>query len=263
MSLRAVTRKAATSSAVIGLVVAWVHGAAALAVAQPRAAEFARVADAGTEAMYQRGQQYYDARQFGTALQYFQAAARGGDARAQNMLGNMYGSGQGVQRNFAQAAYWYGQSAAQGNRWGEYSLGLIYMQGLGGLPNDQARAARLFQASAEQGLVAAEGELGLAYEFGQGVPRSRQMALYWLDKAAPQWGRAHWIADWLRRPDTPQFQSMGQLDAYINSRVARTNGPGRGTGGVPSLPHNVWNGQGYGPANPVTGAPCHPSAHDC
>jgi TPR repeat protein len=263
MASSTVLRRLATASVAIALFLTLAYGPASLAPTRAYAGDFVRVVDPGTEVMYQRGQQYYDARQFGTAIQYFLAAARRGDARAQNMLGNIYGDGDGVQRNFAQAAYWYGQSAAQGNRFGEYSLGLIYMQGLGGLPNEQARAARLFQASAEQGLVAAEAQLGLAYEFGQGVPRSRRMALYWLDKAAPQWGRAHWIADWLRRPDTPQFQNLEQLDAYINSTVARVNGPGRRVGGAPGIPHNVWNGHGYGPANPVTGAPCHPSLHDC
>src|SRR5579883_1471007 len=185
-------------------------------------------------------------------------------AAAPRLLGHMYGSGLGVRQDFAQAMEWYRQAAERGDRSAQWSLGLGYMRGLGGLPVDQRMAAQLFQRAAEQGFAYAQGDLGMAYEFGEGVPRNRQMALHWLDLAAAQgYGRAHWYADWLRRPDTPQFQTVAQLDGYINGQVMATNGLGRRGGGGPPPPGNVWNGQSYGPANPVTGAPCHSSLHHC
>ena len=239
-------------------------GLAPLAAAAPKADAILLVAGGDSEALFERGQQLYDAKQYAAALPILLDAARRGHPGAQRLLGHMYGSGLGVRQDFAQAMEWYRQAAERGDRAAQWSLGLGYMRGLGGLPVDQRMAAQLFQRAAEQGFAYAQGDLGMAYEFGEGVPRNRQMALHWLDLAAAQgYGRAHWYADWLRRPDTPQFQTVAQLDGYINGQVMATNGLGRRGGGGPPPPGNVWNGQSYGPANPVTGAPCHASLHNC
>jgi TPR repeat protein len=67
----------------------------------------------------------------------------------------------------------------------------------------------------------AQFALGLSYEFGQGVPRNRRTAIYWLDQVAAQGdGRAKWYADWLSRPDTPQFKSEVELGRYTAGKVA-------------------------------------------
>jgi TPR repeat protein len=66
----------------------------------------------------------------------------------------------------------------------------------------------------------AQFALGLSYEFGEGVPRNRRTAIFWLDQVAKQGdGRAKWYADWLSRPDTPQFRNETELGRYVDGKV--------------------------------------------
>jgi TPR repeat protein len=53
-------------------------------------------------------------------------AAAQGDARAQDNLGNLYVRGQGVARDYAQAAVWFRRSAIQNNTQGQFDLGTLY-----------------------------------------------------------------------------------------------------------------------------------------
>jgi TPR repeat protein len=208
--------------------------------------------------LWQRADTLLQAGRVAEALPVLMQSAKLGNARAQTTLGNMYGDGRGVPKDFKQAMYWYEKGAEQGHRFSQYSLGLGYMIGLGGLPTNDAQAARLFEASAKQGLSDAQTELGVAYEFGFGVPRNRQTAIAWLNQAAQQGdGRAHWIADWLRRPDTPQFKDMVQLDNYINAVVIRTNTAKALAGGDQNYRDYVQRGlEGRSMANPQAAAAC-------
>jgi hypothetical protein len=66
-----------------------------------------------------------------------------------------------------------------------------------GMPKNVAKTAQLYEASARQGMPVAQFALGLSYEFGEGVPRNRRTAIFWLDQVAKQGdGRAKWYADW-------------------------------------------------------------------
>jgi TPR repeat protein len=61
----------------------------------------------------------------------------------------------------------------------------------------------------------------MLYELGEGVPRDRQQAIYWLRMAGSQGdGRSQWIADWLADPSTPHFTDEMQLANYIDAQVA-------------------------------------------
>jgi TPR repeat protein len=51
---------------------------------------------------------------------------------------------------------------------------------------DPAEAARWYRKAAEQGLAEAQFNLGLRYYKGEGVRKSRTMALKWFRKAAAQ-----------------------------------------------------------------------------
>ena len=83
-----------------------------------------------------------------------------------------------------------------------------------------ARAVQLYEASARQGMPEAQMALGMDYELGQGVPRNRRTAIFWLNEAAKQGdGRAQWIAGWLSHPGTPQFANETQLGRYIDGQV--------------------------------------------
>ena len=68
---------------------------------------------------------------------------------------------------------------------GEYHfhLGMNHYTGLGGKPN-YAEAARQFQLAATEGHARAQGQLGICLLKGRGVPKDRDLAVRWLNRAA-------------------------------------------------------------------------------
>jgi TPR repeat protein len=182
------------------------------------------------EALWQKGVTFYDRKDFRNALAVFSQAASLGHPRAMAVLGNMYHEGEGVPKDPRQAAKWYTEAAMRGNRGAQYSLGGMYEEGEG-LPKNVAKAAQLYEASARQGMPEAQFALGLSYEFGEGVPRNRRTAIYWLDQVAKQGdGRAKWYADWLSRPDTPQFRDEAELGRYTANKVQQRMNAQMGAG---------------------------------
>jgi TPR repeat protein len=159
-------------------------------------------------------------------------AAKLGQPRAQAALAIIYSHGMpGVPQDFRQAAYWNEQAAAQGHRGAQYNLAGLYTQGLGGLPVDLGKAATLLNASARQQYAPAQQALGICFEFGEGVARNRQLAIYWLDQAAAQGDQtAIILASWLRKPDTPSFSGEDQLGSYILGKVQASRGQGSAGG---------------------------------
>jgi TPR repeat protein len=193
---------------------------------------------AAAEGLWQKGSGFYDRKNFRDAFAAYSQAANLGHPRAMAVLGNMYREGEGVPKDPAQAVKWYSQAAMRGNRGAQFSLGSMYEEGEG-VPKNVVKAAQLYDASARQGLPEAQFALGLSYEFGRGVPRNRRTAIYWLAQVAKQGdGRAKWYADWLSRPDTPQFRDEAQLGQYtaskVRQRVYTQMGAGN-RGGVGSL----------------------------
>ena len=52
--------------------------------------------------------------------------AERGDPKAQNVMGTYYESGNGVEKDYDKAIYWYTKSAEQGNTNAQYHLGVLY-----------------------------------------------------------------------------------------------------------------------------------------
>ncbi len=76
------------------------------------------------------------------------------------------------------------QSADAGSAEGAHRLALVFAQGDGGTPRNEARAVELFGLAAEKGHQRAQLNLGMLYLRGQGVPRDVVQARAWLEKAA-------------------------------------------------------------------------------
>ncbi len=77
-------------------------------------------------------------------------AASAGDAQAQNRLGMIYGQGEWVPQDYAQARKWFMKAAAQGYAGAFYNLGVIYDQGMG-VSKDYTKARRWYKLAASQG----------------------------------------------------------------------------------------------------------------
>jgi TPR repeat protein len=62
----------------------------------------------------------------------------------------MYGMGQGVLQNHAEAVKWYRLAADQGNAWAQSNLGSYYYDGTG-VPQNHAEALKWYRLAADQG----------------------------------------------------------------------------------------------------------------
>jgi hypothetical protein len=74
--------------------------------------------------------------------------AKSGDAQAQYEVGRMYESGQGVAKDFGNAANWYRRSAEGGNRQAQFLLSLMFARGQGVPQDDKQGLAWLAKATA-------------------------------------------------------------------------------------------------------------------
>ena len=119
------------------------------------------------------------------ALRWFLMAAEQGDPRAQYTVALAYENGIGVDESPAQAAQWYAKAAAQGDAWSQRNLGRMHAEGRG-VKRDPAEAARLYKVAADQGDAAAQYYLGAALEVGEGVPADPAEAARLYAQAAAQ-----------------------------------------------------------------------------
>ncbi len=73
--------------------------------------------------------------------------------------------------------------AEQGRAAAQYNLGVLYRKGQG-VPRDYVEAAKWFRKAAAQGHAQAQSHLGHMYAFGRGVQRDYIQAYQWFDLAA-------------------------------------------------------------------------------
>lgn len=98
-------------------------------------------------------------------------------------LGTAYYKGNGVPRDYAEAAKWYRLSADQGLAESRFMLGVINEHGEG-MPPDYLEAISWYQKAADQGYLPAQFELGNMYAMGKGVPQNYAEAYLWFSIAA-------------------------------------------------------------------------------
>ena len=73
--------------------------------------------------------------------------------------------------------------AEQGNAGGQYTLGGMYLEGVG-VPKDEVEGVRLFRLAAEQGHGGAQFAVGNLYRDGRGAPQDDVEAVRWFRLAA-------------------------------------------------------------------------------
>jgi TPR repeat protein len=116
------------------------------------------------------------------AMDCWRKAAQQGNAEAQNNLGQVYESGNGIEQDYSQAAHWYRKAAARGHVTSLFNLGVMYELGHG-VPQDLVQAAALYQRAADRGYAPAQFNLGIMYELGEGVPQDYEQAAIWYREA--------------------------------------------------------------------------------
>ena len=127
----------------------------------------------------------YSKKDYQTAFQIYKSLAEQGNPRAQNNLGNMYDTGQGVDQDLNLAAAWYKKAAEQDHVIAQYNLGNMYDIGQG-LPQNFEEAKKWYTKAAENGYAKAQHNLGDMYSRGKGVEKDPEEAAEWYQKAADQ-----------------------------------------------------------------------------
>ncbi len=114
------------------------------------------------------------------------AAAEQGDPDAQNELGEMYARGEGVAKDFRQAAKWYRLAADQGHGPAQLNLGRAYANGLG-VPGDHIRAhlwLNLASTSGDEDARSARDELTEKMTPEQ-IAEAQRLANVWWESHEP------------------------------------------------------------------------------
>lgn len=91
----------------------------------------------------------------GKSLHYYRKAAAAGDHAAQNNLGELYETGQGVAQDLAQAYAWYERAAQAGFAPGQLNLARLYAAGTG-VARDYASARMWAERALQQGEMRAK-----------------------------------------------------------------------------------------------------------
>ena len=127
-------------------------------------------------------EQLYKQKDFKAMLAILQPLAEQGDAKAQLILGAMYGDGRGVKQDYFEAVKWYRQAAEQGHADAQANLGSAYTAGRG-VRQDYTEAVKWFKKAAENGSKDGQFKLGMSYLIGVGIQKDRTLAKEWLGKA--------------------------------------------------------------------------------
>jgi len=131
--------------------------------------------------LYHRGEGV--AKDFGEAAKWYRKAADQGNAKAQFYLGILCENGTGTVKDVAEAAKWFRKAAEQGLSWAQFNLGRLYFTGAG-VKEDKAEAAKWFTKAAEQGDGNSQVNLSSMYAEGMGVPKDQTESLAWITVAA-------------------------------------------------------------------------------
>jgi TPR repeat protein len=108
--------------------------------------------------------------------------AQSGDREAQYWVGQVYGEGRLVPKDYAVSREWLLRSAEEGYASAQEMVGMMYMDASG----DYGKADMWLRRAAEQGNAEAQFWLGAAYEQGRIGTTDYREAFKWLRKAAEQ-----------------------------------------------------------------------------
>lgn len=122
-------------------------------------------------------------RNFDEAAALFRRAAVGGrNPEAQHALAVMLERGIGAKKDTTEALVWYRKAAANGYAPALLNLGFIYVKGVS-VPQDFKKARDYFERAAASNLAEAQYNLGLLYQHGLGVEKNVPMAFKWFSLA--------------------------------------------------------------------------------
>jgi TPR repeat protein len=106
-----------------------------------------------TDEDYQKGKKHCSGdeiiKDYASAIGWFQKIADKGDAKGETPIG--LHTGQGSAQKHAEVHKWLTKTAEQGDPSCQYNVGMMYLEGLGGVAQDHQEALKWFQKAAGQG----------------------------------------------------------------------------------------------------------------
>ncbi len=139
--------------------------------------------DQGGELHFIVGKKAQADKDYTRALEYYQKAAKRGNAEAYYKLGGMYRDGQGVKQDYAKAFEYFNKAAKKGNAGAYSDLGFMYANGQG-VPQDALKAKEYWKKAGRMGDAEAYFNIGVMYFNGLGVSKDLAKAREYLEKAA-------------------------------------------------------------------------------
>lgn len=146
---------------------------------------------------FDEGLAAYKQKDFDTALGEFVPLAEKGHGLSQFYLGLLYGFGDGVKKDLAEAVRWWRLASVQGNIAAQSNLGFMYKYG-NGVTKDPVAAYMWSKIAAEGGATYARENLGV---FAEGltkadIAKAERLAKAWRDMHPP----AHPAAEGKKTP---------------------------------------------------------------
>lgn len=159
-----------------------------------------------------------------------------GDPDAQLALGMRYLEGDGVIKNEAEAAKWFGEAAKRGLAEAQYRYGLALLEGRG-VVQDYKAAFEWISKPAQRGYAPAQYSLGELYRYGTGTAVDKAHAYLWFNLAAAQGveaaAKARDSLVWQLKPE--QIAAM-QEEAHRMAAAGGKPAPGTPTSPTPGKP---------------------------
>jgi TPR repeat protein len=159
----------------------------------------------------------YENNAFGTdakAVEWYKKVAEKVNARAAQMVGQIFFNGDGIPKNREEAAKWFRRAADMGNAEAAYNLGSMYYEG-SGIPKDPAKAFALLLAAANKGHGWSMASVAKMYQNGEGTRADPAKALEMSRKAA-----VNSLAFFVRRV---MEQSDDKTDSGLANRIGEAH----------------------------------------
>ena len=143
---------------------------------------------------------------FATSMKLYQQSAAGGNAYAMYSIGLIYFDGKGVDRSYVNALKYYKMASDKGYPQAQLAMGKMTEQGQGGKKN-LPEAIKYYTLAANQGITEAQNLLGVAYTTGdpaQKVNPDPAQAYAWFTIASKEDASANTRAQRMKGRLTPE-----------------------------------------------------------
>ncbi len=131
---------------------------------------------------YDDGLAAFKGKDFAAAREIWSAENLKDDARAQFSLGRLYMRGLGVLRNYETGVSYYRRATEMGYISAQFNLGLAYFQGFG-VKKDVLQAKALWEDAGRKGHGLSQFNVGALYWSGADIPQDQVAAMGWLKMA--------------------------------------------------------------------------------